>query len=157
MPGTAPRGYASAMPAPPIQPPAVYVRDTGTSKGRGAYALRAHRAGETVEECPVVLFTGSFTSIPDEVRKLLFNWGVLADVASAHCLALGYGSMYNHDNPANMRYEADAVAGVLRFVAMRDIGVDEELTVNYNAVGGGSESKDDTWFAGMGIEAWRKG
>ena len=131
--------------------PSVYIKHTGTAKGRGAYAARAHSQGETVESCPVVLFTGAYAAIPDEVRKLLFNWGVLANTDSMHCLALGDGSLYNHENPANMRYEADAEAGVLRFVAIRDIAVDEELTVNYNAVGGGHESAQDTWFTHMGI------
>lgn len=134
-----------------ISAPSVYIKATGTSKGRGAYASRSHVAGETVESCPVVLFTGSFASVPEEVRKLLFNWGVLARTNSSHCLALGYGSMYNHENPSNMRYEADAAAGVLRFIAIRDIGADEELTVNYNAIGGGHSSEQDTWFNGMGV------
>ena len=137
-----------------IKPPSVYVRDTGTPTGRGAYAARSHSAGETVEVCPVILFSGSFASVPDEVRKLLFNWGVLSGVGSAHCLALGYGSMYNHANPANMRYEADPAVHVLRFIATRDIAVDEELTVNYNAVGGGHESTADTWFTGMGVRPY---
>lgn len=135
-----------------IHPPGVYVRDTGTAKGRGGYAARAYAAGDLVEACPVILFAGAFTAVPEEVRKLLFNWGVLAGVAATHCLALGYGSMYNHANPANMRYEADAAARALRFIAIREIDIDEELTVNYNAVGGGHESDSNTWFTGMGVE-----
>jgi hypothetical protein len=138
----------------PIQSPSVYVKDTGTTKGRGAYAARPHAKGELVEACPVVLFTGSYASVPGEVRKLLFNWGVLAGTEAAHCLALGYGSLYNHENPANMRYEADADARLLRFVAIRDIAADEELTVNYNAIGGGHESDQNTWFSGMGVEVY---
>jgi SET domain-containing protein len=134
-----------------ITAPSVCIRDTGTSKGRGAFATRHHDAGETVEVCPVILFSGTFASVPEEVRKILFNWGVLANAATSHCLALGYGSMYNHDNPANMRYEADQASSTLRFVAIRDIGCGEELTINYNAVGGGHESSADTWFAGMGV------
>jgi hypothetical protein len=135
-----------------IDPPNLRVSHTGTAKGRGAYATRDHATGETVEECPVILFSGTYASVPDEVRKLLFNWGVLANTQKMHCLALGYGSMYNHDNPANMRYEADPTLGVLRFIAIRPIGAGEELTINYNAVGGGHESAVDTWFEGMGIE-----
>ena len=134
-----------------VPAPSVYIKHTGTSKGRGAFAARAHVQGETVETCPVVVFNGSYASVPEAVRKLLFNWGVLANAEAGHGLALGYGSLYNHENPANMRYEADAQQGVLRFVAVRDIAVDEELTVNYNAVGGGHESGQDTWFAQMGI------
>lgn len=137
-----------------IEPPQVVIRHTGTPTGRGAYAGRAFDAGDLVESCPVVLFDGSFHSVPDPVRKLLFNWGYLAGTESMHCLALGYGSLYNHANPANMRYEADAQHGALRFVAVRRIEVGEELTVNYNAVGGGSQSAEDTWFARMGVQRW---
>ncbi len=135
-----------------VHPPGVYVKDTGTAKGRGAYAARAHVEGELVEACPVVLFSGTFGSVPEEVRKLLFNWGVLANVPATHCLALGYGSMYNHENPANMRYRADVKSNTLQFIAIRNIALGEELTVNYNAVGGGHESQADTWFNGMGFE-----
>lgn len=135
-----------------IQAPSVYVRHTGTAKGRGAYAARAYAAGELIEACPVILFCGTFSAVPEEVRKLLFNWGALAEVPHTHCLALGYGSLYNHQNPSNMRYEAHAASRVLRFIAIRDIGIDEELTINYNAVGGGHESEHDTWFNGMGVE-----
>jgi uncharacterized protein len=137
-----------------LDSPQVYVRETGTAKGRGVFAARPHAQGQTVEVCPVVLFSGAFASVPDPVRKLLFNWSVLADVPSTHCLALGYGSMYNHQNPANMRYEADASAAVLRFIAVRAIAQDEELTVNYNAIGGGPASDADTWFARMGIDVF---
>ena len=132
--------------------PNVYVKDTGSAKGRGVYAARPHVDGELIEVCPVVLFFGSFTDIPDEIRKLLFNWGVLANRGNTHGLALGYGSLYNHDNPANMRYEADATHPLLRFIAVRAIAQDEELTVNYNAIGGGHESVNDTWFNRMGIK-----
>jgi SET domain len=140
-----------SQPEAPLRSPSVYVSHTGTSKGRGVFAARSHAEGETVELCPVVLFDASFAGVPDEVRKLLFNWGVLADMRSTHCLALGYGSMYNHDNPANMRYEADTALNVLRFVAVRAIAPHEELTVNYNAIGGAHESADDSWFERMGI------
>src|SRR5436309_2275472 len=57
--------------------PNLYVKDTGSAKGRGVYAARPHADGELIEACPVVLFSGSFADIPDEIRKLLFNWGVL--------------------------------------------------------------------------------
>jgi len=133
-------------------PADVYVRHTGTAKGRAVYAARPFRAGEVVEYCPVVLFDGHFKSVPNEVRQLLFNWGFLAKVRDTHCLALGYGSLYNHNNPANMRYEADLERPALCFIAVRDVALDEELTVNYNAVGGAHHSDDDTWFDRMGIE-----
>ena len=67
-------------------------------------------------------------------------------------LALGYGSLYNHNNPANMRYEVDLEARVFRFVAVRHISAGAELTVNYNAVDRGPLSDDDWWFKENMIE-----
>ena len=100
----------------------------------------------------MILLTGSFASIPDEVRKILFNWGELADVPHAHCLALGYGSLYNHRNAANVQYVADVEAKVLRFMAQRAIARDEELTINYNHASGSHVSDaGPNWFTRMGL------
>ena len=135
-----------------ILPPAVYVGDTGTPKGRGAFAARAFCAGELVEACPVVPFHLGVGDLPTGIERIMFGWGFLIGEPGPQAIVLGYGSVYNHDNPANMRYEADAGDQVLRFVAVRDIEVDEELTVNYNALGGGAEWDDDAWFRRMKIK-----
>ena len=82
----------------------------------------------------------------------MFDWGVLAKVPNTQAFALGYGSMYNHDNPANMRYEANRQNSLLRFISIREINKGEELTVNYNAIGGGTEWDDNNWFDRMNIK-----
>ena len=100
----------------------------------------------------MILLSGTFASIPDEVRKVLFNWGELANVPRAHCLALGYGSLYNHRNAANVRYAADAEAGLLVFVAQCEIAAHEELTINYDdASGRQTSSEAPDWFTRMGL------
>lgn len=131
--------------------PDLMVRDTGSPKGRGVFACRAIQAGEIIEECPVVLIDAPFGDLPAEVKKIVFNWTVLSGCSPGNALALGNGSLYNHDNPANMRYEADAGKQVLRFTAIRNIREGEELTVNYNAVGGGATWHDDNWFDRMQV------
>lgn len=140
-------------PTLPASAAGLYVAHTGTPKGRGVYAGRAYAAGELVELAPVVLFDGAFGSIPAEIRELLFNWSALAGAPAAHGLALGYGSLYNHDNPANLRYEADAPQRLLRFIAARDVAADEELTINYNEAGGVHAVDDDAWFDRHGQKA----
>lgn len=130
----------------------MYVADTGTAKGRGVFAARDFTAGEVVELAPVVLFDSSFGNLPSQIRELLFNWAYLAESSTAHGLALGYGSLYNHANPANLRYEADPVNRVLRFIAARHVAAGEELTINYNATGGGNQSEQGTWFACHGVD-----
>ena len=159
-------GYPAAMSSPPSPPapadapashvlsgpnPGVYVAHTGTRRGRGVYAVHGYASGDVVEIAPVVLFDGAYATIPAEIRELLFNWTVLAGAPSAHGLALGYGSLYNHDNPANLRYEADAARCLLRFIAARDVGPGEELTINYNAARGSHAPDEDTWFTHHGL------
>lgn len=158
-----------------ITPPDVYVADTGTTKGRGVFASRAFRAGEIVEVAPVVVIPrpsitttrvlrapGATTlqetplekvevKFVQEFRVLLFAWDRLASVPGTDALALGYGSLYNSASPANLRYQADPAETALYFIAERDIREHEEMTINYNAIGGGAEWKDQNWFVRMGV------
>jgi uncharacterized protein len=132
--------------------PNVYVKDTGTPKGRGVFARAGFAGGQVVEVCPVVLLRMPFEELPAGVERLVFNWERLAGVPGTQALALGYGSLYNHDNPANLRYEADETGLLLRLTAVRDIPAGEELTINYNADGGAPVWDDDNWFERMGVE-----
>ena len=135
-----------------LHPPAVCVRDTGTPRGRGVFATRPFAAGEVVEVCPVVIVRGRARMLPPEIRTIVFDWGVLSSIGEpAVAIALGYGGLYNHSDPANLRYDALAPAPCLRFTAVREIAVHEELTINYNAIGGGPEWHDDNWFERMGV------
>jgi uncharacterized protein len=72
--------------------------------------------------------------------------------AATQALALGYGSLYNHSNPSNMRYETDGESLSIRFITVREIEADEELTINYNADGGAAASEDEWWFEEKGIK-----
>jgi hypothetical protein len=132
--------------AAPLTLPGVCVKDTGTPKGRGVFALRAFGAGEVVEACPAVPLRTPYEALPDDLKKIVFYWDGPVGKTATQALVLGYGSLYNHDNPANMRYEVDRPALLLRFIAIRGIDAGEELTVNYNADGGAAVSDDDWWF-----------
>jgi SET domain-containing protein len=135
-----------------ITPPGVYVKDTGTPKGRGVFAARPFRAGEMVEECPVILFRKPYGVLHKELKTIVFHWPVPEGGAETQALALGYGSLYNHANPSNLRYETDREALVLRLIAVSSIEPGEELTINYNADGGAHASDEDWWFDEKGIK-----
>jgi len=130
----------------PIYPAEVIVKDTGTIKGRGVFALRDFAKGEVVEQCPVIILLRAYDQLPPRIKTIIFNWGNLAKTSPSYALSLGYGSLYNHDNPANMHYEAIPEDSTIRFISVRDIKKDEELTINYNAGGGSHLSEDDSWF-----------
>lgn len=133
-----------------VHPPRVYVDDTGTRKGRGVFAGSDFALDEVVEIAPVVIFRPH--DLPRIIATMLFEWGQMARVPNSRAIALGYGSLYNHANPANMRCEADVLVPAVRFIAARKISAGEELTINYNAASGGTEWPDDHWFKRYGIE-----
>jgi len=136
-----------------LEPPVLYIKDTGTVKGRGVFALRDFSVGEIVEECPVILLDLPFAALPEALKRSVFNWRVLVgETNNSFAIALGFGSIYNHDNPAAMRYDADSNNFTLKFIAVRDIRVGDELTINYNSIGGGTYWHDDNWFERMKIK-----
>jgi hypothetical protein len=60
---------------------------------------------------------------------------------------LGYGSLYNGANPANLRYELDRAGQAISFIAACSIAKGEELTINYSAEDGSAASTSDRWFS----------
>ena len=106
-----------------------YVRDTGTARGRGVYAARDIEQGEIVEVCPVLFVASRFEELPLELKRAVFAWGPLTGV-EGNVIALGYGGIYNHANPANLGYAADAEARCLLFRAVAPIAAGAEMTIN---------------------------
>ena len=135
-------------------PCAGHVKDTGTPKGRGVFAARPFHKGDVVEICPVILVRCTFDEVPRDLRMVLFGWKALTGLDGVLAMALGYGSLYNHDNPANMRYAATGDGQGLIFIADADIGQGEELTINYNSAGGLSRSTVDNWFIDNKVELY---
>lgn len=135
-----------------ILPADVYVGDTGTPKGRGVFAGRNYEEGEIVEVCPVIIMEQPLNTLPEVLKTNVFNWGVLAKTQTSFAIALGFGSMYNHDNPSNMRYEAKSEQRILVFSTVRPVLKGEELTINYNALGGGPIWDSDHWFEDSNIK-----
>jgi SET domain-containing protein len=132
--------------------PDAHVKETGTAKGRGVFASRKFKKGELVEECAVVVVRAQLSDLPLELQRVVYDWEFLAKVRRSLAFALGFGSLYNHDDPANMRYEADREKRTLRFITVREIDADEELTINYSAEGGGTEGNDNDWFERMKVK-----
>lgn len=132
--------------ASPLESPPLAIRETGTARGRGVFALRSFEPGEVVEIAPVLVLRCDFDDLPEQLKTYVFDWEHLTGVPRSHAMALGYGCMYNHANPANLRYEADARGAVMRYVAARKINAGEELTINYSGEKGHHESESDDWF-----------
>lgn len=127
------------------------IREIGGALGRGVFATRTINSGEIVEVCPVIVVLAVWDDMPHDVRTIVFDWGQLTNGPKASCIALGWGSLYNHGNPANLRYRASPNELSLIFTAARDIVSGEQLTVNYNGTLGDISSSSDDWFEDTGV------
>jgi hypothetical protein len=135
-----------------LRAPLIEIRDTGTPKGLGVFAVSGFLGGDVVELCPVIVFCAPYDSLPESLQHRIFDWTALArQEPDMQALALGYGSLYNSANPANMRFEPEETGKFLRFTAVCNITAGEELTINYSG-DGGSEWKDNDWFHSNGVK-----
>ena len=103
-------------------------------KGRGVVAERKFQAGETIERPPVLVIPADEAPLIRDTRlaHYYFEWG---DDCKQAAIALGYGSLYNHSYTPNARYEFREGEDCLEFIALRDIELGEEITINYNNLG----------------------
>lgn len=93
--------------------------------GYGVYAIDDIADNETFEECNVIEVT------LDDVKG-----GVLMDYMfkisnDLYVLALGCGSVYNHKNQPNARWEYDFDKQLIKIVAIRSIEMGEQVFISY--------------------------
>lgn len=115
----------------------VEVRVTA-GKGRGLFAVDRFAIGEEISRDPALIITqGQWLAIePTIVGDYCFAWD------SGVALALGFGSICNHDPDPNAEVVADRQRTELVFRALRPIAPGEEITIAYR-------SRDDergVWF-----------
>ncbi len=109
--------------------------------GRGLYANRDFRKGQTLLEDPVLIFPSKEATPRSLIHKYTFDWA--DDDTSA--LALGLGSLINHSYEPNAVYVFRWREKAIRFVAHCDIRKGEEILMNYN------HDPDDTRRVGFKV------
>jgi SET domain-containing protein len=120
----------------------IFIADSKIPKaGRGVFAIAPIKKGETVERCPVLILPKKDYPIAKktELRNYYFMWGKTTSV-----ICFGYGSFYNHSYYPNATYQKKTKEQIIEFVAIKDIGKEEEITVNYNY--GKPDDKNPLWI-----------
>jgi SET domain-containing protein len=93
--------------------------------GRGVFAARAIAKGETLELCPTLEVN------ENDASGLLCDYVFgSAQYEDGVVLPLGYGMLYNHSSEPNTEY-VEEEAGVIAFLATRDIAEGEECVIDY--------------------------
>jgi len=103
------------------------VRNTN-NKGRGLFATRCIIKGTIIEISHTI----------EELRSLLQPNNILGIYSFENkfdktkiLIALGFGSLFNHDNNPNVDWKVIKKGKFIRFKALKDIWPREELLINY--------------------------
>ncbi|MFH0869900.1 MAG: SET domain-containing protein [archaeon] len=106
----------------------IYI-DNAPGKGRGVFAAKDFRKGDTIEVCPVIVLPAAETSSIDDMAlsDYCFEWNDKGDLA----ICLGYGSLYNHSKEPNAKFYTDHGNSTILFKAEKDIRKGEEITHDY--------------------------
>lgn len=101
-------------------------------KGRGILAGRHFGPGEVVDAAPVILVPAREWPVLQQtvLSDYCFEWD---ETTGSVAVALGRCSLFNHSYSPNVAAEKQMRRRFITFVALRDISLGEELTLNYNA------------------------
>ena len=107
--------------------------------GRGVFARRSIAAGEVFERVPVILLPHNQVFGADEIalRAARISWYVFEWLKTKRgyvALSLGYGSIYNHSDTPNAKYEME-MPDVMTFHALTDIPAGSEIFISYRGTG----------------------
>ena len=125
----------------------LYLKQVSQEIGLGVFTRMRLEQGDIVETSPMILIETPYNRLETSLQLRVFAWGKLTkNDDTPFALALGFGSLYNHANPANLQYCADGENNLMTFKAVRTILEGEQLTINYNGTNGAHTSVEDSWF-----------
>jgi uncharacterized protein len=122
-----------------VGPRGVYVRDSSLH-GLGVFAAVPHQPGALLEVSPVLVVPRQ--DVPALRRTPLATYYFCWPKGSA-ALALGYGSLYNHSYRPRAGIEYDVDNGLILFMALQPIEMNQEITINYH---GNPADTTPVWF-----------
>ncbi len=122
-----------------LQIPGLFIVKT-ENRGRGVFTSVTIETGDMIEICPLIIIP------PNEVKSIhktilhdyYFLW---TEPAYSACIALGFGSLYNHNAANNAEVFMDVETQEIEFRACKTIIAGEEIFIDYN-----DGSKEAVWF-----------
>lgn len=123
------------------QIPGLYMLDS-EERGRGMYCINDISEGDLIEVCPVLIIPKCELPIIHKttLHDYYFLWGEDMDQC---VIALGYGSIYNHEVECNADFHLDMPNKTIDIIAISDIPAHTEITLNYHGEYG---DETELWF-----------
>ncbi len=123
------------------QSASLYIVDN-IHKGRSVYTASDITQGSIIEICPVIILSKDDTL---HIHKTLLHDYYFLWNAEHHtsAIALGYGSLYNHNDIPNADFELVYGDNEIHFLATKDIAAGSEICINYMS---GKTDEFALWF-----------
>lgn len=123
-----------------LQIPSLYIAETN-EKGRGVFTAADIESEALIEMCPVIFVPKEQLEALD--RTALYDYYFIWPDEKRVCIALGYGSLYNHDKQPNAEIVFDLESEMILIKAISLIKAGEEICFHY--LGDGS-TEMPYWF-----------
>lgn len=121
--------------------PGLYIGNSHLG-GRGVFSAHDLNREDVIEICPLILIPPDQTIHLDQtiLYDYYYSWPGEMDYA---CIALGYGSLYNHSFKPNADVIFDLEEKTIIIKALRKVKAHEELLIDYQ---GGDKKSTQLWF-----------
>lgn len=121
--------------------PGLYIAKT-KDRGRGVFCAHDISKGDLIEICPILkLKKAELKTIHKmSLHDYYFLWGEAKDIP---VIALGNGSIYNHETNPNADFILDFDDESIEIIAIQKIEAGNEITINYHGEPGNTEA---LWF-----------
>lgn len=112
-------------------------------RGRGVFTAANINKGDLIEICPVIIIPPKEVKLLDktELHDYYFCW---PKPTKSACIALGYGSIYNHSSKPNAEIVLDLETRSLQFHCIKKIKAGSEILIDYS--GGEKKEAKKLWF-----------
>ncbi len=125
-----------------LQVPGLIIMEDSV-KGRGVYTTIELNKGDLIEICPIIKFPQGQLEHID--KSVLFDYYFLWEEDGYQgCVALGYGSIYNHSSEPNAIVIFDYTDSTIKIECSQKVNIGDELLIDYT--GDGIRTEDQLWF-----------
>ncbi len=121
--------------------PGLYVLET-EEYGRGVYTSEALNSGDMIELCPIIKIPAGQLKQIDQT-KIYDYYFIWEEKGYDACIALGYGSLYNHSPSPNAEVLMDYVDHRIKIIAISSISPGDQIFIDYT---GGTKGEIQLWF-----------
>lgn len=121
--------------------PGLYIANSD-NRGRGVFTAQELAKGDLIEVCPLLIIPKKDV---EKIHQTVIHdyYFLLEEPEGAACIALGYGSIYNHHPQPNALVIFDYEKNEIEIQANKKIEPGEEIFIDYTD---GGKEEAPLWF-----------